>query len=170
VALAAQADVRDCLCDLSKPEATQLRTCSLCIEAQKQTGDQPVFLVKDNDPAKPNRWLVLPREKYDGPNPLSQMSAGERLALWTSAIAKGRELWGDSWAVAMNGDIARKQCHAHVHVGKLLEGKETESGIYVNGPDQLPAISDGTGIWFHPVGKQLHVHTGEQINETVLMR
>jgi hypothetical protein len=34
----------------------------------------------------------------------------------------------------------------------------------------LPAIADGTGLWFHPVGKRLHVHLGEQITETALMR
>jgi hypothetical protein len=107
---------------------------------------------------------------YDGPNPLARMSPAERLALWTAAIGKARELWGDSWAIAMNGDIARRQCHAHVHIGKLLDGKETETGFYVDGPAALPAISDGTGLWFHPEGNRLHVHTGEQINETVLMR
>jgi hypothetical protein len=73
-------------------------------------------------------------------------------------------------AVAMNGDIARKQCHAHMHIGKLLDRKETEAGFYIEGPAELPAIADGTGLWFHPSGTGLHVHEGEQINETVLMR
>ncbi len=98
------------------------------------------------------------------------MSAAERLAMWKAAIAKGQELWGDSWAVAMNGDLARRQCHAHVHVGKLLAGMESDKGFYVTGPELLPAIGDGTGMWFHPDGGRLHLHTGEQINETVLMR
>jgi hypothetical protein len=98
------------------------------------------------------------------------MTAPERLALWNAAIAKAKETWGDSWAVAMNGDIARRQCHAHVHVGKLLEGQETETGVFIDDASQLPAISDGTGLWFHPAGNRLHLHTGEQINETVLMR
>ena len=70
----------------------------------------------------------------------------------------------------MNGDMARKQCHAHIHIGKLLDGKETEDGVFVDGPEQLPVISDGAGLWFHPAGKRLHVHAGAQINETVLMR
>lgn len=169
-ALAASADVRDCVCTLTSPDIGQTRGCSLCIEAEKHPLYETVFLVKDNDPTKPNRWLILPRAAYDGANPLAQMPAAERLALWTMAIVKGRELWGDSWAVAMNGDIARKQCHQHIHVGKLLDGKETDTGFYIDKPEQLPAISDGTGLWFHPVGKRLHVHPGDQITETVLMR
>jgi hypothetical protein len=148
----------------------ETRGCSLCIEAEKQPADHAIFLVHDSDPTKPNRWLVLPRAPYDGSNPLVQMTAAERLALWNAAIAKGKETWDNAWAVAMNGDIARRQCHAHVHVGKLLEGKETETGVFIDSPSQLPAISDGTGLWFHPVGSRLHVHTGEQIDETVLMR
>ncbi|HVW87640.1 MAG TPA: hypothetical protein VHB50_23295 [Bryobacteraceae bacterium] len=169
-ALTVRADVRDCACDLKAPDVAAVRSCSLCVEAEKYPADQPVFLVKNKDPNKPNRWLALPRGMYDGPNPLARMSPAERLALWTAAIGKARELWGDSWAIAMNGDIARRQCHAHVHIGKLLDGKETETGFYVDGPAGLPAISDGTGLWFHPEGNRLHVHTGEQINETVLMR
>ncbi|HZL56656.1 MAG TPA: hypothetical protein VFC21_06235, partial [Bryobacteraceae bacterium] len=124
----------------------------------------------DNDPTKPNRWLALPRARYDGPNPLARMSALERLALWNAAIEKGKEMWGDGWAVAMNGDMARRQCHAHIHVGKLLEGKDAETGVYIDNPGQIPAVSDGTGLWFHPVGNRLHLHLGEQIDETVLMR
>lgn len=168
--LAVHADIRGCVCNLEEPETAQMRACSLCIAAEKYPATDSLILVRDNAPTKPNRWLILPRAKYDGANPLSQMSAAERLAMWTMAIGKARELWGDSWGIAMNGDIARNQCHAHAHIGKLLDGKETETGIYIDTPDQLPAISDGTGLWFHPVGKRLHVHLGEQITETVLMR
>jgi hypothetical protein len=166
----ARADVRDCVCNLESPAIAQTHGCSLCVEAAKHPASEHVIEVKDNDPTKPNRWLMLPREHYDGANPLAKMSAAERTELWSAAIAKGVELWGDSWAVALNGDIARRQCHAHVHVGKLLEDKENDNGYYVDGPAQLPAIADGTGLWFHPAGKRLHVHAGEQINETVLMR
>jgi len=169
-ALSIHADVRDCVCTLTNPTIAETRGCSLCIEAARQPADHAIFLVRDSDPTKPNRWLVLPRAPYDGSNPLARMTAPERLALWTAAIAKAKETWGDSWAVAMNGDIARRQCHAHVHVGKLLEGKETETGVFIDNPSQLPAISDGTGLWFHPAGNRLHLHTGEQITETVLMR
>ena len=169
-ALFVRADVRDCVCKLDSPALSETKGCSLCIEAEKHLKDEPLFVVHDNDPSKPNRWLVIPRPHYDGSNPLAQMSDAERLAVWNAAIAKGKEAWGDSWAVAMNGDMARRQCHAHIHVGKLLDGKETDQGIFVAGPAQLPKISDGTGIWFHPAGARLHVHLGEQITETVLMR
>jgi hypothetical protein len=165
-----RADVRDCACDLSLPGIAEVRGCSLCIEAAKHLSSERVILVKDSDPTKPNRWLALPCKTIDGANPLAQMSAADRLELWNAAIAKGVELWGDGWGVAMNGDIARRQCHAHVHVGKLLEGKENDNGVYVESAAQLPVISDGTGLWFHPVNGKLHVHAGEQVNETVLMR
>jgi diadenosine tetraphosphate (Ap4A) HIT family hydrolase len=167
---AASADVRDCICDLTNPDISRMRGCSLCVEAAKHPATERIILVKDNDPTKPNRWLVLPRAVYDGANPLAKMSAAERLELWNAAVARGKELWGDQWAVAMNGDIARRQCHAHVHVGRLLEGEEKDNGSYADSVADLPAISDGTGLWFHPAGKRLHVHTGEQITETVLMR
>jgi CDP-diacylglycerol pyrophosphatase len=167
---AIRADVRDCVCDLSSPETAQIRGCSLCVEAEKHPASERIVYVKDNDPAKPNRWLAMPRKAFDGADPLVKMSAAERLELWNAAIAKGNELWEDRWAVAMNGDIARRQCHLHVHVGKLLDGKELDNGYYVDGAAQLPAPSDGTGLWFHPSGKRLHVHTGEQITESVLMR
>jgi diadenosine tetraphosphate (Ap4A) HIT family hydrolase len=162
--------VRDCVCTLTSAGILETRACSLCLEAEKHPVSELVFLVKDNDPTKPNRWLAVPRAKYDGANPLARMSSAERLAMWTMAIDKGREMWGDGWAVAMNGDIARKQCHAHVHIGKLLDGKETEAGVYVEGPAELPAIGDGAGLWFHPAGSRLHLHAGEQVDETVLMR
>jgi diadenosine tetraphosphate (Ap4A) HIT family hydrolase len=169
------ADVRGCLCDLASPETPQTRGCSLCIEAAKHPASEHVILVKDNDPTKPNRWLALPRAPFDGANPLARMSAAERAELWNAAIAKATELWGDSWAIAMNGDIARRQCHMHVHIGKLLEGKEPEAksgdnSYFVDDAAQLPAIADGSGLWFHPAGRRLHVHVGEQVDETVLMR
>jgi hypothetical protein len=171
-----RADVRDCVCDLASPAIAESRTCSLCLEAEKHPASEPAFLLKDNDPTKPNRWLALPRKHYDGANPLARMSAAERLAMWNMAIAKGRDLWGDGWAVALNGDMARSQCHQHVHIGKLLDidklldSNETGTAIYVDGPSQLPVIADGAGLWFHPAGARLHVHTGVQIDETVLMR
>ncbi len=170
-ACSATADIRDCVCDLASPSVSETRACSLCLEAEKHPVSEPVFLVRDNDPTKPNRWLAVPRAKFDGINPLARMSADERLVLWTTAIAKAKEVWGETWAVAMNGDISRRQCHAHVHIGQLLVTEEVmETGSFVDGPAQLPAIADGTGIWFHPVNGRLHVHTGEQTTESVLMR
>jgi hypothetical protein len=172
----AKSDVRNCLCDLALPQTRTTRACSLCLEADKST--EAVFLLKDINPTKPNRWLALPRASYDGPNPLAQMPADERLALWTLAVTKAKDLWGDSWAIAMNGDISRTQCHAHVHIGKLLENQEPENspeqkrapGVYINSLAELPAIADGTGLWFHPEGNRFHLHVGEQTTEPVLMR
>jgi hypothetical protein len=148
-AFAVRADVRDCVCDLANPRIAETRTCSLCLEAEKHAASESAFVLKDNNPNKPNRWLALPRRHYDGSNPLAKMSAADRLVMWNVAIAKG-------------GDIARRQCYEHVHIGKLLDGNETGKAIYVDGPSELPVIADGAG--------RLHVHTGEQINETVLMR
>ncbi|HXJ43213.1 MAG TPA: hypothetical protein VNH18_28290 [Bryobacteraceae bacterium] len=153
------------------------------MEAEKHPATEKVFAVKDASPTKPNRWLVLPRTAFDGANPLAQMTAEDRLALWTKAIEQGRKLWDDGWGVAFNSDISRQQCHMHVHVGKLLSGQEPDdqkelaqdtpkraAGVYVNGPAEIPVIADGTGMWFHPVGNRLHVHTGELTTETVLLR
>ena len=169
-ACAVRADVRDCVCDLAASDVAQTRGCSLCAEAEKHPAAERVIVLKDNDPTKPNRWLVIPAAHVDGADPLERLSESDRLALWDAAIAKGKELWGSAWGVAMNGDIARRQCHAHVHVGKLLDGKETDNGYFVEGAAQLPVIADGTGLWFHAVGGRLHVHIGEQVTETVLMR
>jgi hypothetical protein len=177
---AAWSDIRGCECDLQRPLAASIRGCSLCLEAEKRPETEANFLLRDVNPTKPNRWLALPRKAFDGVSPLSKMPAGERLALWNLAIGKAKELWGDGWAVAMNGDISRTQCHLHVHIGKLLEGQEPgeekpeaakrAAGVYVDGPAELPALADGTGLWFHPAGNRLHVHAGEQTTETVLLR
>lgn len=168
--LAVRADVRSCACDDAMAETLAPRECSLCREAVKQPSDLPVFFLKDNNPTKPNRWLALPREHFSSINPLGSMSAAEREQLWNAAIAKGREMWGDSWAIAMNGDLSRTQCHPHVHIGKLLPGNESDNAITVDKPGDNPVPKDGAGLWFHPVGSRLHVHEGEQINEMVLMR
>lgn len=177
----AWSDIRGCECDVQSSLTVNIRGCSLCLEAEKRSEAEEYFLLRDVNPTKPNRWLALPRKAFDGADPLSKMSAGERVALWKLAIGKAKELWGDGWAVAMNGDISRTQCHLHVHIGKLLDGQEPgdeekpdaakrAAGVYVDGPAELPALADGTGLWFHPVGKRLHVHAGEQTTETVLLR
>jgi diadenosine tetraphosphate (Ap4A) HIT family hydrolase len=164
------AEVRDCACDVARRETMDARPCGLCREAEKQPADAPVFFLKDINPRKPNRWLALPRAHHEGANVLSGMTAAERTAFWTAAIAKAKELWGEQWGVAMNGDESRTQCHAHVHIGKLLEGVETRNVVTVDGPANIPLPRDGTGLWIHAEGKKLHVHLGEQITETVLLR
>ena len=67
--------------------------------------------------------LILPRRHAEGSHSLEGLTAGERTALWTAAINKGRELWGDNWGVAYNGEERRTQCHTHLHIGKLLAGQ-----------------------------------------------
>jgi hypothetical protein len=165
-----QADVRNCDCDAPNPEKLAARECGLCREADTQPADSPIFLLKDNNPRKPNRWLVLPRYHLKGPHALWEMTLEQRIALWNAAIAKGRELWGNEWGLAVNGDLSRTQCHTHIHIGKLLKGIETSNFIVVTGPAQIPAMEDGEGLWVHPEGDKLHVHLGEQITETVLLR
>ena len=48
---------------------------------------------------------------------------------------------------------------------------EVEAGefLVVDGPAQIP-VPGKDGYWIHPVNGKLHVHTGEQICETVLLR
>ena len=98
------------------------------------------------------------------------MTPAQRISLWTAAIEKARSLWGDEWGLAMNGEQNRTQCHAHIHIGKLLQGIETSNFIVVKGPAEIPDLKDGSGLWVHPAGSKLHVHLGEQITETVLLR
>ncbi len=169
-AFPASAEVGACACDPRNPETMKERACGFWAEAEKAPVGQPVFFLKDINPRKPNRWLALPRAHGKAHHPLSEMAPEDRAQFWTAAIEKAKELWGDQWGIALNGDLARTQCHAHVHLGKLVEGVETDQVITVAGPADIPAPKDGTGLWVHPHGKQLHVHLGEQIAETVLLR
>ena len=89
--------------------------------------------------------------------------------LWTAAIDKAKEKWGDRWGIAYNGDNVRTQCHVHIHIGRLIEGVEAGEFLVVDGPAQIP-VPGKDGYWIHPVNGKLHVHTGEQICETVLLR
>jgi len=163
-------DVRGCQCDVSKPETMEARECALCREAEKQSVDTAFFFLKDINPRKPNRWLALPRFHLKGGHELADMTPAQRTAFWTAAIAKATELWGDKWGLAVNGPESRTQCHAHIHIGKLLEGIETSNFVVVEGPAQIPAPAEGAGLWVHPDGSKLHVHLGEVITETVLLR
>jgi hypothetical protein len=171
ISAGAVADVSHCACDLANPQAMKARECGLCLEAEKQPPDVAVFFLKDTNPRKPNRWLALPRLHGRGGHALADMTPEQRTTLWTAAIAKGREMWGDGWGIAYNSDAARTQCHMHLHLGKLLPGIETDHFVLVNGPAEIPFPTDGTGLWVHPVeGGKLHVHLGELICETVLLR
>ncbi len=167
IALLLRADVRNCACDPAKPETMEAHECALCREAENQPADVSIFFLKDNNPRKPNRWLALPRAHVHA---LSAMTPEARLALWTAAIEKARSLWGDQWGLAVNSDDKRTQCHAHVHIGKLLDGVETLNFTEVADPGGISVPTDGSGFWVHPVGAKLHVHSGEPAAEFVLMR
>jgi hypothetical protein len=164
------ADVRACACDPAIPTTLEVRECSLCKEAEKQSAESPVFFVKDVNPTKPNRVLALPRKHYPGSGSLEDMPSADRTALWIAAIAKAKSTWGESWGVAYNGAERRTQCHTHIHIGKLLADAENNEFTVVDGPAEIPAPVAGTGMWIHPVNGKLHVHAGEQLNETVLVR
>ena len=161
------ADVRTCACDLSKPESMAARECGLCREAENQPADATVFFLKDINPRKPNRWLALPRAHT---HTLNEMTPEARSALWSAAIEKARSLWGDQWGLAVNGDERRTQCHAHIHIGKLLDTAENPAFVEVDSPAGISIPTDGAGFWVHPVSNKLHVHSGEQVTEFVLMR
>jgi diadenosine tetraphosphate (Ap4A) HIT family hydrolase len=167
LAVLLRGDVRNCACDVAKPETMGTKECGLCREAEKQPADAAVFFLKDINPLKPNRWLALPRAHTHA---LSDLPPDARLALWNAAIEKARSLWGDQWGLAVNGVERRTQCHAHIHIGKLLDNAETPNFVVVDGPADIPIPTDGTGFWVHPVGGKLHVHSGEQATEFVLMR
>jgi hypothetical protein len=159
-----------CNCDPARPETLAARECSLCREAERQPHQVEIFFLKDSNPRKPNRWLALPRDHGGGLHSLADLPRQQRTRLWQAAIEKARSLWGDQWGLAYNGDRVRTQCHAHIHIGRLLKGVETRKFVVVNGPAQIPMPKDGTGLWIHPQGKKLHVHLGEQTTETVLFR
>jgi CDP-diacylglycerol pyrophosphatase len=161
----------NCACDAYQPETLKERQCSLCAEAEKQPPGQAVFFLKDANPRKPNRTLALPRTHTAGLNRMADLPLETQATLWTAAIAKAAELFpqGD-WGIAFNGDHVRTQCHIHVHIGHLLPGVETSNFIVVDGPAAIPP-PDENGYWIHPSeGGKLHVHRGEQITETVLLR
>jgi len=141
--------------------------CSLCRVADSQPAEPAIFFLKDNNPRKPNRWLALPRAHVHS---LGAMTPEARLALWNAAIEKAKTMWGDQWGLAVNGDERRTQCHAHIHIGKLLDGVENPNFVEVDSPEGIKIPADGSGFWVHAVGNKLHVHAGEQVTEFILMR
>ena len=159
-----------CACDLSHPETLTKRECSLCAEAEKHPASPDFFFVEDINPRKANRLLAMPRFHTPGLHLMSSFSPEQRTKFWTVSIDQAKSLWGADWAVAYNGDRVRTQCHTHVHIGKLLPGVETENFVVVTSPAEIPVpLMDG--FWIHGTAAgKLHVHTGEQITETVLLR
>jgi len=164
---AVRADIVSCACDPARPETLEARSCSLCREAEKQPADVKVFILKDTNPSKPNRWLALPRTHERS---IELLDAEQRAYLWSAAISKARSLFDDQWAIAYNAPSVQTQCHVHIHIGKLIPGVETSQFITVTKIEDIPVPAKGEGFWIHPQGNLFHVHTGEQITETVLER
>lgn len=167
VALACPAEIHNCACEAAKPETLELRECSLDRAVRDDAAAAPYLFLKDVNPTKPNRVVALPRSNVVR---LGDLSPEQRAAFWRACIAKAAALWGDDWGVAMNGEKARTQCHLHVHIGKLKPEAEQEGAVVVDGPADIPLPEADTGLWVHAVGAKLHVHAGQQINETVLIR
>lgn len=170
IAPLAWAEIAGCDCDPARPATLVASQCSLTREALAQPATPSVFFLKDINPSKPNRWLALPRAVRKDLHSLADMTVEERLQLWTDAIRKAKEMWGDEWGLAINGDELRTQCQPHVHIGKLLRAAESEGFKVVDGPAQIPVPGDGEGLWVHQKEGKLHVHTGEDLTETVLLR
>ena len=164
------ADMTLCICDVTKPETLEARQCSLCKLAEQQAAEPPVFAMKDSEPTKPNRWLILPRFHGKAGDPLADMTADQRLQLWAAAIEKGKSLWGEDWGLAVNGLQNRTQCHFHIHVGKLLPGLAEERFIVVDRAAEIPVPDGVSGLLVHPVDGKLHVHSGTPSPEPALLR
>jgi CDP-diacylglycerol pyrophosphatase len=166
------ADIRNSACDHARPETLTARDCSLCVATDKQPSEPAHYILKDANPNKPNRWLVLPRYHGRGPQDLTTLTAEQRAAYWTFGIAKAKELWQDSWGLAINSIDRRSQCHLHVHIGKLRPGIEEALPhvIVVDSPAAIPIERPGDGLLVHPAGAKLHVHYGNDAPELQLDR
>ena len=168
--LSLRADVRGCHCDIGNAAQMAQKVCGLCAIAEQQPAYTAVFFIKDANPTKPDRLLALPRVHGAEAHLLSSLSADTRLELWSAAIARAHELWGDEWGIAGNGVERRTQCHTHLHIGKLLPDREDDDFAVVAGPADIPVPANGGGILVHPVGGKLHVHLGDDAPELRLMR
>lgn len=158
-----------CPCDPQDLETLKERQCALCAAAEKQPPGTLVFFLQDNSPRKPNRWLALPRQHSPGLHEMAALPAETRARLWQDAIAKARELWGDYWGLAYNAEKLHTQCHVHIHIGKLIDAVEWGEFQVAGDASQIP-LPGVDGLWVHPAGDKLHVHLGEQVTETVLLR
>jgi diadenosine tetraphosphate (Ap4A) HIT family hydrolase len=165
-----EADVRQCVCDAARPETMESRECALCRVADAQPPGAAFFAIRDASPSKPNRWLELPRFHGRNPQDLAGMTAAERAAYWTAAIAKARELWGDGWGLAVNSLERRTQCHMHIHIGKLAVGVEDSRFVEVAAPADIPLPRAEDGILVHSAAGRLHVHYGDDSPELLLER
>lgn len=159
----------DCPCDPKEPETLKERQCALCAAAEKQPPERLIFFLEDSSPRKPDRWLALPRQHSAGMHQLSALPAEVRTGLWRDAIAKAKAIWGEHWGLAYNAEKLHTQCHVHIHIGKLIDGVEWGEFKVVDDPAGIP-LPGADGLWIHGVDGKLHVHIGEQVTETVLLR
>ena len=166
-----RADVRSCMCDVAVPASLEARECGLCKEAEKQPADTPFFYLRDTNPNKSHRWLVLPRFHGNHPQQLSEMTPEQRTGYWSAAIAKAREAWPNApWGIALNSTEKRSQCHIHLHIGKLLPDLADEHFTVVDTPAEIPVPANGEGVWIHIVEGRIHVHSGVSNGELNLER
>ncbi len=166
---AVRADVTGCHCDIGNKQEMAQRVCGLCAVAEQKPSYLTVFFLKDSDPSKPDRILALPRTHGSGAHLLSSLSADTRLALWSAAIARAQETWGDNWGIAVNSVKDRTECHTHLHIGKLLTDQDEANVTIVSGPADIPVPPGEDGILVHPQAGKLHVHF-EDAPELRLMR
>jgi diadenosine tetraphosphate (Ap4A) HIT family hydrolase len=167
VAFAARADIVTCKCDSAHPETLEARSCSLCREAEKQSADTRIFFLKDTNPTKPNRWLALPRVHERS---LDQLTPELRGELLRASMEKAKALFGNDWAIAYNAPEVQTQCHVHIHIGKWMPAVENTQFTTVERIEDVAVPPKGEGFWIHAAGNVLHVHAGELITETVLLR
>ena len=164
-----RADISSCACDPNNPATLKARQCSLCLEALKRPAGEEFFVLKDINPRKPGRWLVLPVAHGTAAHHLRDIPKPQRDKLWHAAIRFATEKFGNDWGLAYNGERARTQCHLHIHVGRFIKAAATTGGTLVKRIEDIPAPEEG-GIWVHPVPGGFQVHLGDQIAETVLVR
>ena len=161
------ADVRGCVCNPADPQTMPGRECSLTLVTMGQGLASPVFFIKDSNPDKSHRLLAIPHALH---HTLDDMTASDRTAYWTAAIAKAHELWGDDWAIAINSLARRSQCQLHAHIGKLLATVDRTGGTLVARAEEIPVPPNGDSIWIHPEGGKFRVHIGDSAPEVGLMR
>ena len=58
----------------------------------------------------------------------------------------------------------------HIHIGKLRQGVENETFVVVDGPASISLPREADGMWVHPAGRRLHVHSGDPAPELLLER
>jgi diadenosine tetraphosphate (Ap4A) HIT family hydrolase len=145
------------------------RACSLCAEAEKRAAGEDFFLLKDINPRKPGRWLILPKAHGEEDHPMHLLPRATRVRLWQFAVDAAREKFGDEWGLAYNGAKVRTQCHLHIHFGRFIRAAENSKFKLVRRVEEFPAPEQG-GVFIHPVPGGYHVHTGEDIMETALVR